>query len=397
MKPFSPSQKFFSLFPCFLVLYEVTNYLANDMYLPALPQIVRDLDTTAQLAQQTLTVFFLGSASLQLLLGPLSDRWGRRPILFAGGLLFLLSTLFCMLATDIHALLIARFFQGCAVCSVVTAGYSSIHELYAHTRAIQILAIMGSVTVLAPAFGPLLGSLTLQWFTWRGIFGLLLVWAFIALLALWFFMPESNPKEQRHPLSWQRLFDNYLSVLRNPIFMQNTLMFCCTFLGMIAWIAGGPFLVITKFHLSTFVFGLFQAMIFGSLILGAQFVNHRVKAVGAGRLIQWGLRIILFSGVLALVLTWLFPQFLFGLVVSLMIFTFGSSLVDNPAHRIAIEACSVPMGARVAVFSTMMCLSGFIGGLLVGLTYTGTLVWFGILLFLVALVARGVYVFKGND
>ena len=169
--------------------------------------------------------------------------------------------------------------------------------------------------------------------------------------------------------------------------MRNTLMFCCTFLGIIAWIAAGPFLVITKFHLSTFVFGWFQAMIFGSLILGAQCVNRRVKKIGAERLIQWGLYITLFSGVLAFSVTWLFPQFLFGLVLSLMIFTFGSSLIDNPSHRIAIESCDAPMGARMAIFSTMMCLSGFIGGLLVGLTYTGTLVWFGILLLFVSIAA----------
>ena len=248
-------------------------------------------------------------------------------------------------------------------------------------------SLLWVASLIVPAFGPLLGSLVLQWSSWRGIFGLLLVWAFIALFALWFSMPESNPKEQRqhHQLSWKILFNNYFTVLRNPIFMRNSLMVCFTFLGMIAWIAAGPFLVITKFQFSTFAFGLFQVMVFGGLILGAQFVNYRISKIGADRLIQQGLRIVMLGGVLAFCLTLLFPHFIWGLILSLMIFTFGSSLIGTPANRIAVEACTVPMGARMAVFSTMMSLSGFIGGLLVGTTYTGTLVWFGILLLLVAI------------
>ncbi len=377
-------KKLSSLFPFFLVFYEVTNYLANDMYLPALPQITTYLHTTIQSTQQTLTIWFLGTASLSLFLGPLSDRLGRRPVLFAGGFLFILSTWFCMTATNIYMLLIARFFQGCAVCFVVTAGYASIHEIYDHIKAIKILATMGSITVLAPAFGPLLGSIILQSFSWRWIFGIQLIWALIALVALWFLMPESNPKKNRHSLHWKKLLSNYFVVLSNPIFMRNTLMFCLTFLGMIAWIAAGPFLVITKFHFSTLAFGIFQAMIFGSLIIGAQVVNYLVKKIAANRLIDWGLAISLVGAILAFFLTLFFPHILLGLVVGLMIFTFGASLAFSPSHRIAIEACStVPMGARMAVFSTLMSLFGFIGGLIVSLTYTGTLLWFGVLLLVV--------------
>jgi MFS transporter, DHA1 family, multidrug resistance protein len=123
------------LFPFIFVFYEITHYLANDMYLPAMPRLVADLQTTTHLGQQTITVWFLGTAALQLLLGPLSDRLGRKPILFLGGLIFILSTLICALTSNIHLFLIARFFQGTAVCAVITAGYSSIHELYDQIRA----------------------------------------------------------------------------------------------------------------------------------------------------------------------------------------------------------------------------------------------------------------------
>src|SRR5579883_399237 len=101
----SKQEKILALFPFLLVFYEITNYLANDMYLPALPSLATDLGITPHLAQQTLTTWFLGSASLQLFLGPLSDRLGRRPILLGGGAVFILSTIVCAMTTNINILL----------------------------------------------------------------------------------------------------------------------------------------------------------------------------------------------------------------------------------------------------------------------------------------------------
>lgn len=380
-------EKFFRFFPFIFVFYEITHYLANDMYLPSLPHLVADLHTTTYLGQQTITVWFIGSVTLQLILGPLSDRFGRRPILFMGGCLFILSSLACALTMNIHVLLVSRFFQGTAICAVITAGYSSIHELYERIRAIQILAIMGSIVVLAPAFGPLVGGVLLQWLSWRWIFGLLAIWGFIGLSALWFLMPESNLPEKRQIHHWKLLAKNYLSIFSNPTFLSNTLIFCVTFLGMIAWITAGPFIVITKFKLNTLIFGLLQALVFGGLIVGAQAVKYLVDKIGTGRLITLGLAINLLGSLSAFILTLLFPHFLMGLVIGLVFFSFGSSLAFSSLQRNAIEACTEPMGARIAVLSTLMSLFGAIGSLLVSLIYTGTLLWFGILLLIVSGIA----------
>jgi len=376
-----------ALFPFILVFYEITNYLANDMYLPALPFLAKDLTISAHLAQMTLTVWFLGTASMQLILGPISDRVGRRPVLIGGGIIFISSTIFCALAPNIKILLIARFFQGCSVCTIGTAGYSSIHESFNRHKAIKILAIMGSITVLAPAFGPLIGGLIIHWLNWRWIFGILALLAFIAVLILWLKMPESLPKEKRNFIVWSSIFKNYKNIIFNYQFTLNTLIFCFTFLGMIAWIAAGPFLVIEKFHLSTFSFGIFQAMVFGSLILGSQVVKYMVENVGANKLINFGLAISFIGSALAFISTFFLPHFLLGLIIALMLFAFGSSLAFSPSHRIAIESCTEPMGARMAIFSSLMCLFGFAGGLLVSLTYSGTLNWMANLMLIVTIAA----------
>lgn len=380
-------EKIFAIFPFLLVFYEITTYLANDMYLPALPSIAADLNTTTHYAQMTLTTWFFGTVSMQLLLGPLSDRYGRRIIVLGGGIIFLLATLVCALTSQIDVLLIARFFQGCAVCSVTTAGYSSIHEMYKSKEAIHIIAIMDSINVLAPAFGPLIGAVILTLLSWRWIFWFLLIWSFAALSMLWLWMPESNPAEKRHALDWKLLLNNYFSIFRNIKFMANTLVFCLLFLAIMAWLVAGPFLVISTYKFNTFYFGLFQAMIFGSLVLGAQMVKYIIAKLGANKLINLGLGISLVGSIIAFILSLFFTHYLLGLVIALMIFAFGSSLLFSPSQRAAVDASTEPMGARLTVFFTLMNLFGVLGSLLVSLTYNGTLFWFGCLLIIVSVAA----------
>ena len=166
-------------FPLLMVCYEISAYLSNDMYLSALPQMAIDFNITQHIAQLTLTAWFLGAASMQLILGPASDQYGRRPVLLLGGLCFVIAAVVSALTTDLTTLLISRFFQGCATCSVVVAGYAAIHELYEHKEAIRVLARMSSITILAPALGPLVGGLILQTVGWRFIFW---GWLFLQLL-----------------------------------------------------------------------------------------------------------------------------------------------------------------------------------------------------------------------
>jgi Bcr/CflA subfamily drug resistance transporter len=380
-------EKNFWLFPFFLVFYEITNYLSNDMYLPALPTMVSDLKITEQLAQMTVTMWFLGTASMQLVLGPISDRVGRRPVLLGGCVLFIITTAICALTANINIFLVARFFQGAVVCSILTAGYSSIHETYEQTKAIHILAIMGGVVVIAPAFGPLVGSLILTYLNWRWIFGLLAICGAVGMAALWVYMPESNPKTNRTKFNIKHILQNYTAIFFNAEFMLNTLIFCIGFMGIIAWVAGGPFLVIGAFKLSTASFGFFQLMIFGSMILGSRAVKPFMDRLGVQRLIDLGLYIVVLAGAIGLVLTWIFPHFIWGLIIALMLFVFGSGLAFSPSHRLAIEACDEPMGVRMAVFSSMLSFAAVAGGLLVSLTDNETLFWFGKLLFSLGILA----------
>jgi DHA1 family multidrug/chloramphenicol efflux transport protein-like MFS transporter len=381
--------KILKVFPILLAFYEMIAYLSNDIYLPALPQLTQDLMTNHELTQLTLTTWFLGAASMQLILGPCSDRYGRRPVLLWGGVVFVIATIICAIAPEITVLLIARFFQGCAVCSVIVAGYSTVHELYEQKEAMKALALMGSITVLAPAFGPLVGSVMLKISTWRDTFWVLAILAIVALSILYKWMPESLPKDRRHPIELPVIAHNYAQIFSNPGFMLYTVAFCLTFAAMIAWIAMGPFLVIQAFHYSPMAFGLFQVMVFGSFIVGSRFVKWALERFDVNKLIFASLSIAIVGGLAALLCSWLMPNALIFFVLALMIFTFGTSLSFAPLQRLAIETSTAPMGARMAIFSGLMSGAGVLGSLLASSFYSGTTLSLALITLASAIVTLG--------
>lgn len=361
------------LFPLLLVLYEVAIYLTTDAYLPALPSIASDFAINYSLAQLTLTTWFVGAASMQLILGPVSDRYGRRPVLLIGGIFFIISTVACALATNIDLLLFFRLIQGATVTSMVVAGYATVHELFDHDKAIHTLAWMVGITVLAPAFGPLFGATILHFTGWRWIFWVLAIWGFIILSALFFKMPETNPNGHDHLIKIKRIIAQYKSILINHDYMRSTLSFCFLFGSIIAWISAGPFLVITNFHRSAFEFGIFQVLVFGSYIIGTRFVKPMMKKYKTEYLIKAGVTVAFLGGILSL-LTWIYPNGLMLIIISLMLIAVGTGFSSPLLNRTAIEASSEPMGARMAMYSTLVSVFGVISSILISAIYNGTLV-----------------------
>lgn len=372
------SEKILNYFPLILVVYEISNYLANDAYLPAMPGIANELHTTNHLVQLTLTAFFLGNATMQLILGPISDRYGRRMLLLSGGVVFIITTLICALSSNIYTLLIIRFFQGSAVTSMIIAGYATIHAMYDQIRAIKTLAWMNSITVLAPALGPLFGAIILLLGDWRLIFIVLAVWATLGWVALFKLMPETcdvpisiNPK---------KIIGQYWQVLCNWSFMKPIIVLSLLFTAMIAWIAAGPFLVMDSFHYSAMAFGLIQGFVFGSFILGAHFVGKFIEKTSIGTLTKISISLAILGGGLSFISNFIIKNYLFSAVFPMMVFAFGAGIGFPVFNRLAIEGSKEPMGIKMALFASFMGVSGLLGSMIISTLYTGTVFGFSSIL-----------------
>ena len=291
--------RLFYLFPVFLILYEFCTNMSNDMYLPALPIIAQNFITPIHWVQLTITAWIAGSTTVELFVGPLSDRYGRRPILFGGGALFLISTLGCTLAPSLGFLIGARFLQGISVCTMMIAGYASIHDLYDDRKAVHILVWMGSAAVIAPAIGPVFGGLLLLITGWRMIFFTLFILGAISLVALWFIMPESTKtsSSERKSFKIKNIILSYRRIFSNPHFMMSAASFGLLYAGVMGWITTSPYILMKTLHMTPTEFGYMQVPIFGAYIIGAQLVKPLMKRMSSDKLIVLGLSIAALAGI----------------------------------------------------------------------------------------------------
>lgn len=374
------------VFPILLALYEICTYLSNDAYLPALPHITHDLFTTNHLVQLTLTTWFMGSASMQLFLGPISDRIGRRPVLLFGGLIFIAVTIGCAISQNIYWLLILRFIQGATITSMIVAGYATIHELFDRDKAIHTLSMMASITVLAPSFGPLFGALILQFASWRIIFAILAGWACIVLLGLFFKMPETNP-HANEKIQFQTIVRQYKNIFCDKSFLIFLLTSRCLFAAMIAWIAAGPFLLIDRFHYGTIGFGIAQVFIFGSYIVFTRLVKYLMTKLSLKNITTAGIVMAVLGALYAFIASLIFPDTPSNMIIAMIFIAGGSGLVFPIVERLGIESSNEPMGSKVAISSLLMGLAGIIGSALISGFYNNTLLSLATILLLLCIIA----------
>ncbi len=379
-----------TLFCLLLALLEMAIYFSNDTYLPALPQMTSEFHISARTAELTLTAWQSGFAALFLVMGPVSDYFGRRTTLLWGNALFIFSTALAVVTHNFTVLLLARFLQGASTGCVIIPGYATLHELLDRQRAIAMTAWMWGFTTLAPAFGPMLGSIILLFGDWRMTFLLLSLWGCSLAVGLYFFTPETLSSRARRFCIKQVVAD-YLVILRTPEFIRNALSATTLINGLIVWIVAGPFLVITTYHHSPQWFGVFQIVIFSGFIIGTSLTNRLIRYFTAEQIIKVSLMMCLISSAIAVILSLLIPNQLLTIILPLSAFGLGTSLLSAPMQRLAVEACSVPMGSRVSMMTFFLGAISVIVTLFVNFFYHNNIPSLALMIFAIALIGNAIW------
>lgn len=255
------------LFPLCLVLYEFSTYIGNDMIQPGMLAVVAQYNAGIEWVPTSMTAYLAGGMFLQWLLGPLSDRIGRRPVMLTGVVWFIVTCLATLLAQNIEQFTLLRFLQGVSLCFIGAVGYAAIQESFEEAVCIKITALMANVALIAPLLGPLVGAAWVHVAPWEGMFVLFAVLAAIAFFGLHRAMPETATR-LGETLSLKELGRDYKAVLKNGRFVAGALATGFVSLPLLAWIAQSPVIIISGEQLSSYEYGLLQVPIFGALIIG---------------------------------------------------------------------------------------------------------------------------------
>lgn len=262
--------------------------LSTDMYLPALPAIAEGLGTSVAGTQATLSAFLVGFACGQFFYGPISDRFGRKPVLLVGLAIFLTATIGCIVAPTIETLTIARFLQALGASGPIVLARAIVRDLYEGPRAGRELSRMGTFMGVVPAIAPILGGIILIFFGWRAVFVAILL-AGLALAAVVVpALPETLKTRSPTPLSFISILRGFGVLLRHPTYRIYVGLSTLTYSGLFAFIAGSSFVLQESYGLSELAFSFSFAFIVIGFIGGTLLAQRVVGSRGLDGTIALG-------------------------------------------------------------------------------------------------------------
>ena len=323
--------------------------IATDTYLPALPTIARVFATDAAMVQWTLSAFFLGTAAAQLFYGPLSDRFGRKPVLLAGVAIFLAGTIACLLAPTIETLIVARFFQAVGCSAAPTIARATVRDVFAREHAARALAYLGAAMGIIPALAPIVGGVLLTAFDWRAIFVLMAAIAGVTMLGLLGFFHETNTRPDPHALNLKRMGANYREMLGERAFMGFALTVAFSIGGLVMFLSGSPHVIITGHGVAADVYGYYFAAIVLSYTAGTLAAGRLTLRLGIERMVLIGAVIGAAAGLTQAGLAWAGERSLLALLVPQGFYIFCLGIILPNALAGAIGPYPTKAGAASAL------------------------------------------------
>jgi DHA1 family bicyclomycin/chloramphenicol resistance-like MFS transporter len=258
------------------------------IHIQSIPAIATDLETSYASAQLTVSLFLFTFAFAQFFVGPLSDRLGRRPVLFGGLAIFALAGFAAALAPSIEILLCARMVQAIGGCASLVTPRAVIQDSYRGVKAVQIMAYVAILQSTAPIMAPAIGGGLDTAFGWRSIFAFLGVYAIAVGICAAIWLKESRPKEGGKVASWAEIFTRYRGLLSSRRYIAYTAIFALGTTGYFGFLATGPAVMITGQGLEAWQFSIMLTTISVQFVVGGYVAARLVVLFGVDRLLLIG-------------------------------------------------------------------------------------------------------------
>ncbi|MGQ7886001.1 multidrug effflux MFS transporter [Paenibacillus sp. WC2504] len=375
-----------------LGLFSTLGPFTIDMYLPAFPEIVKQFGTTASLVQLSLTACLLGLGIGQLVMGSLSDVYGRRNPLLISMAFYVVASLACAFSPNIGVLIAFRFVQGFSASAGIVISRAIARDLYSGHELTKFFSLLLLVGNLGPLVAPVTGSGILSFTTWIGVFIALAILGLYLLTMTKWKLQETLPSDRRRPSNFMEQLKNYGSLLRDRQFVGYMLAQGIMIAGVFAYVSGTPFIYQNIYGASPTVF----ALLFGSngisLIIGSQVVGRMSHRVSEQAFLLFGLWLAFFASITVLVVAIVHGP-LFALVIPLFFFVAAIGITSTAAFPLAMESQSQNAGSAAALLGVIPFLLGAVVSPLVGIAGENTAVPLGVIILLTSAAAMFAYFF----
>jgi MFS transporter, DHA1 family, multidrug resistance protein len=270
--------------------------LSIDMYLPAMPMIEKVFHTSTSAVQMTMVTFLLGYALGQPLYGPITDRFGRKPPLYASLLVFIAASGLCAISPSVPIMSLARLVQAVGACGGAVMSRAMVTDLFPARDLRRIFSMLVLVLGVSPVVAPLIGSYLLVWFGWNSAFVTQALLGMLCLIGMHFRLPESLPHDARRPLRLDLIKAAYSRLFKDKTFLGASVVCGFSSSGTFAYITSAPFVFIVLYKVPTEKFGWLFGSVAAGMVLGSQINGRMSHSIPLWRVLRTANTVQLFAG-----------------------------------------------------------------------------------------------------
>lgn len=334
-----------------------------DLYLPAFPVLESDFDTTAAAIQLTLTGTMIGFALGQLIVGPLSDKVGRRIPLLTVTALHVIASTAAALAPTLELLSVARVFMGAGAAAGGVVAAAVVRDLFGGKRLVVMLSRLALVSGVAPVLAPLVGSALLLVMPWRGIFVVLAIYGAIMLISAIIFIPETLPPARRHERGATTVWQRYRSVFSDRVFIGVLIIGGMTFSGLFSYLSASSFLFQATYELTPQQYGLMFAANSIGVVAGVQVASRLAARFGPQWVLAWSTAALVVAAS-AIIVTDQIGLGMWGTIVPLFVFMTACGFTFPCVQVLALDRHGKAAGtAQSIIGATNFGVAGLISPL----------------------------------
>jgi len=331
-----------------LVLITISGTMAMHMFVPALPAAARGLGTSTGEMQMAISIYIGGLAVGQLFYGPLSDAYGRRPLLMWGLGLYAAGGIAAALAPGLHVLLAARLLQALGGCAGLALGRAIVRDTSHADTAVRQLALLNLMIMVGPGFAPMVGGAVSATLGWRAIFALLAVAGIVTLWFTWRLLPETGRPTGQFGV--RLLLADYRALLGSPRFVGFALGGGSATTCVYAFLAAAPFIFVNELHQPVQAVGVYAGLMVLGMAVGNALTSRLSRTVAANRLLRIGNTLSLASAVLLFAIAMLGKLTVMNTIGIMLFFTCGCGMTSPAALAKAVSIDAKRIGSAAGLY-----------------------------------------------